>query len=147
MRYVATCLLLFLPLCILSGQSVHGKWITYDIFNKSIEEAVVEIYEIDNKLFIRIDSIIPEEHRSDLCRRCEGSLEDKPIKGLKILNGAELRDGIWQGAKILNAKNGRWYGCNITPTDGDTLKVRGFIGYPIFGKNLYWTRLKEGQNK
>jgi len=143
MKRALTCLLLLLPLTILSGQSVHGKWITYDIFNSSVEEAVVEIYEVDGRLFVRIDSIIPEEHRLDQCRRCDGSLKDKPIKGLEILKGARFEEGIWQGAKILNAKNGRWYGCNITPTKGDTLKVRGFIGYPIFGKNLYWTRLRE----
>lgn len=143
MKRALTCLLLLLPLTILSGQSVHGKWITYDIFNSSVEEAVVEIYEVDGELYVRIDSIIPEEHRMDVCSRCDGSLKDQPIKGLEILKGARFEDGIWQGAKILNAKNGRRYGCHITPTKGDTLKVRGFIGYPIFGKNLYWTRLRE----
>ncbi len=143
MKRALTCLLLLLPFTILSGQSVHGKWITYDIFNSSVEEAVVEIYEVDGALYARIDSIIPKEHRNDLCRRCDGSLKDQPIQGLEILKGARFEDGIWQGAKILNAKNGRRYGCHITPTKGDTLKVRGFIGYPIFGKNLYWTRLRE----
>ena len=137
------CLLLLLQTIVLSGQSVSGKWVTYDIFNKSVAESVVEIYEVDERLFIRIDSIIPKEHRMDLCNRCEGSLKDQPIRGIEILKGAQLIDGIWQGAKILNAKNGRWYGCHITPTSGDTLKVRGFLGYPIFGKNLYWTRLRE----
>ena len=143
MKRALTCLLLLLPLTILSGQSVHGKWITYDIFNSSVEEAVVEIYEVDGGLYVRIDSIIPEEHRMDVCSRCDESLKDQPIKGLEILKGARFEDGIWHGAKILNAKNGRRYGCHITPTKGDTLKVRGFIGYPIFGKNLYWTRLRE----
>ncbi len=143
MKRLATSLLLCFSCMTLSGQSVLGKWITYDIFNRSVEEAVVEIYEMDGKLYVRIDSIIPAEHRLDLCTRCDGNLKDQPIKGLEILRGARLRDGIWQGAKILNAKNGRWYGCQITPTTGDTLKVRGYIGYPIFGKNLYWTRLEE----
>ncbi len=143
MKRALTCLLLILPLKILSGQSVEGKWVTYDIFDRSLEEAVVDIYEVDGRLFVRIDSIIPEEHRSDVCSRCEGSLKNQPIKGLVILKGARYSEGIWQGAKILNAKNGHWYGCQITPTSGDTLKVRGFIGYPIFGKNLYWTRFRD----
>lgn len=142
-RALICTILIVLQATLLSGQSVEGKWITYNIFNKSVEEAVVEIYEKDNSLYMRIDSIIPEDHRLDVCRRCEGTLKDKPIKGLEILKGARLRDGIWQGVKILNAKNGRWYGCHITPTSGDTLKVRGFIGYPIFGKNLYWKRLRD----
>lgn len=143
MKITLSCLLLALNLTILYGQSITGKWITYDIFNRSVEEAVVEIYEADSRLFVRIDSIIPKEHRIDVCSHCEGNLKNRPIKGLEILKGARFQDGIWQGAKILNAKNGRWYGCHITPTKGDILKVRGFIGYPIFGKNLYWTRLRE----
>lgn len=143
MRRILTCLLIISPIMFLSGQSVVGKWITYDIFDKTKEESVVEIYEVDEQLFIRIDSIIPEEHRLDLCTRCEGSLKNEPIKGMKILKGARFKEGVWQGAKILNAKNGRRYGCIITPTSSNKLKVRGFIGYPIFGKNLYWTRLKE----
>ena len=143
MRWAVTCLFILISLNIISGQSVHGKWITYDIFNRSVEEAVVEIYEVDGRLFMRIDSIIPEEHRLDLCSRCDEPIKDQPIRGLEILKGARFQDGVWQGVKILNAKNGRWYGCLIYPTQGDTLKVRGFIGYPIFGKNLYWTRLEE----
>ncbi|MGA9270436.1 MAG: DUF2147 domain-containing protein, partial [Lutimonas sp.] len=143
MKWVLVWLLLLFPMMILYGQSVTGKWVTYDIFNKSIAESVVEINEVDGRLFVRIDSIIPEEHRLDICSRCEGNLKDQPIKNLQILNGARLREGVWQDAKILNAKNGRWYGCQITPTAGDTLKVRGFIGYPFFGKNLYWTRFRE----
>ena len=105
MRRFFTCLFIVSPLMFLSGQSIVGKWITYDIFDKSKEEAVVEIYEVRDELFIRIDSIIPEEHRSDLCTRCEGTLKNEPIKGMKILKGARLKEGVWQGAKILNAKN------------------------------------------
>ena len=125
----------------LQSQSVEGKWITYDIFDSSVEEAVVEIRVDEGILRIRIDSIIPEEHRKDTCQRCTGELKDRPILGMEILSGARLEDGVWKGAKILNAKNGHWYGCHIWPTSGNQLKVRGFIGYPLFGKNLYWTRL------
>jgi len=143
MKQQLTCLLLLTCFFQLQGQSVFGKWITYDIFDSSVKEAVVDIYEMDGKLFIRIDSIIPEEHQLDRCQRCQDELKDKPILGMEILKGAWLKDGIWQGAKILNAKNGRRYGFQIWPTTGNKLKVRGFIGYPLFGKNLYWTRLKK----
>ena len=125
----------------LQSQSVEGKWITYDIFDSSVEEAVVEIRVDEGRLYVKIDSIIPEEHRKDRCHRCTGELKDQPILGMEILSGAELEEGVWKGAKILNAKNGRWYGCHIWPTRGNQLKVRGFIGYPLFGKYLYWTRL------
>lgn len=125
------------------GQSVLGKWKTYDIFDKSREEAIVEIYTVDNKLYVKIIEILPKEHKNDLCKKCTGQDKDQPILGMVILKGAIIEDGVWRGAPILNAKNGKHYGCHISLANKDLLKVRGFVGYPIFGKTLYWTRVKD----
>lgn len=136
-------LFLCLPLHQTSGQSVLGKWKTYDVFDQSREEAIVEIYSLNNQLFVKIVEILPEEHKNDLCKRCTGEEKGQPILGMVILKGATLEDGIWRGAPILNAKNGKSYGCHISLVHKDLLKVRGFVGYPIFGKTLYWTRVKD----
>lgn len=124
------------------AQSVEGKWKTFDIFDPTVPESIVEIKIVNEELVIRIVEIIPEEHRNDLCKACPGKLKDQPILGLTILHGSKNHKGIWKGARILNAKNGRLYGCHISLENPDLLKVRGFVGYPIFGKNLYWTRVK-----
>ena len=89
----------------------------------------------------------PEDHKNDLCVKCSEPLKNKPILGMVILQGATLKNGVWQGAKILNAKNGKQYGCQISLESPDLLKVRGFVGYPIFGKNLYWTRVQNNYFK
>ena len=125
------------------AQTVVGKWKTYDIFNRNKEESIVVIDIIDDSLYIKIDQIIPEEHRSDLCTKCDDSRKNQPILGMTILQGATLIEGTWKGATILNAKNGNEYGCHISVVGPDLLKIRGFVGYPIFGKTLYWTRVKE----
>ncbi len=125
------------------AQSVLGKWKTYDIFDKNREEAIVEILQDKDGLYIKIIEIIPEEHKNDLCTKCDDSRKDQPILGMVILKGAKLQDNVWQGAKILNAKNGNEYGCNFSLEAPDLLRVRGFVGYPIFGKTLYWTRINE----
>ena len=135
----------FLTICPVTGQSVVGKWKTYDIFDASKEESIVEITISDNQLFVKIDKIIPNEHVSDICVNCKGKEKNQPILGMMILEGATYKDGVWKGAKILNAKNGKRYGCHISIEGKDLLKVRGFVGYPIFGKNLYWTRVKNRQ--
>ena len=124
------------------SQSVVGKWKTYDIFDKNREEAIVEIYLDKGGLYVKIIEILPLEHKNDLCEKCPGSLKDKPILGMIILRAAKFQDNVWQGAKILNAKNGKEYGCHISIEGPDLLRVRGFIGYPIFGKTLYWTRIE-----
>ena len=128
-----------------SGQSVLGRWKTYDIFDRAVEESIVHIYKSENQLFVKIDKIIPEEHVNDICENCTGKEKDQPILGMLILEGAVFHEGVWKGAQILNAKNGKRYGCHISLEEKDLLKVRGFIGYPIFGKTLFWTRVKGGE--
>lgn len=128
-----------------SAQTILGKWKTYDVFDKNIAESIVEIYSIDDRLYVKIIEILPDEHKNDLCNNCSGSFKGQPILGMVILEGAELEDGIWKGAKILNAKNGKRYGCHISLEAPDLLKIRGFVGYPIFGKTLFWTRVKENR--
>lgn len=123
------------------AQSVVGKWKTFDIFNKNKEESIVELSIKDDKLYVKIIHIIPKKHRLDICRKCTDDRKNMPITGMIILKGATLKDGVWQGVKILNAKNGNEYDCHISLDSENRLRVRGFIGYPIFGKTLYWTRV------
>ena len=125
------------------AQSVTGKWKTFDIFNSSRAESIVEISVVNEKMYVIISEIIPEDHKNDLCIKCTDHRKDEPILGMVILNGATLKKGVWQGVKVLNAKNGKEYGCHISLAAPDLLRVRGFIGYPIFGKTLYWTRVEE----
>ena len=137
-------LLLLFSFCWTAGQaqSVEGKWRTYDVSDPSRAEAIVEIFLYNDELYMKIDHIIPEEHRQDLCTKCDGEYKDKPILGMLIIRGARNKDGVWKGAPILNAKNGRWYGCQISLASANRLKVRGFIGHPWFGKNFYWDRVE-----
>ena len=139
--FVALICMLTCDVCM--AQTVKGKWKTYDIFDRNQEESIVDIDIIDDALYIKIDQILPEEHKKDLCTKCTDQRKNKPILGMIILRGAILEDGVWKGANILNAKNGKEYGCHISLVEPDLLKIRGFVGYPIFGKTLYWTRVKE----
>ena len=124
------------------AQTVEGNWKTYDIFNKDREESIVKISVKNNVLSVKIVQIIPKEHRLDSCVKCTDHRKNMPITGMIILDGATLENGIWKGAQILNAKNGKEYGCHISLSSADVLKIIGFVGYPIFGKTLYWTRVK-----
>lgn len=141
-KFLLVSILLFLGCHLSSSQSVFGKWKTFDIFNKDIEESIVEIYKKNDSLYVKIVEIIPVEHRKDVCKKCTDENKDKPIKGMVILKAAFLKNNIWQGAKILNAKNGYYYGCNISILDKNWLKIRGFIGYPFFGKTVYWQKVE-----
>ena len=142
MNDIRILLVLFTLFCATGkAQSVEGKWRTYDVQDPSRAEAVVELFVKNNALYVRIDQIIPKEHRQDICSLCEGEDKNKAILGLLILKGAKYSKGVWKGATILNAKNGKRYGCHISLISKDRLKVRGFIRHPWFGKNFYWDRV------
>jgi uncharacterized protein (DUF2147 family) len=144
MQKIFSFILIFSWGCFLtSAQSVFGKWKTFDIYDKDKEEAIVEIFEENDSLHIKIIEIIPEEHKEDICIKCDDDNRNQPILDLIILEGAILKDGIWQGAKILNAKNGYRYGCNISLISENLLKIRGFIGIPFFGKTVFWEKIDD----
>jgi uncharacterized protein (DUF2147 family) len=87
-----------------------------------------------------IENFIGENNA--LCENCKGQKKDKPIIGLVIIenikkNGDEFNEGI-----ILDPENGETYKCYLKLINNDKLKVRGFLGFSIFGRTQYWSRKK-----
>jgi len=69
------------------------------------------------------------------------SQRTKPILGLMLLKGF-VWDGeeAWEDGTIYDARTGKTYSCVLTMEKPGVLKVRGYIGSPIFGKTQYWTK-------
>lgn len=68
----------------------------------------------------------------------------KPLVGKLILKGfAYSGDNLWEGGTIYDPESGKTYKCKITRQEDGTLKVRGFIGVSLIGRNSYWTPIKE----
>ena len=67
----------------------------------------------------------------------------RPILGLQLLAGfiksAEAADR-WEDGTIYNPEDGKVYKCSLTLQDANTLRVRGYVGVPLFGKTQVWTR-------
>jgi uncharacterized protein (DUF2147 family) len=134
-------LLLVLFFQIVQSQSVLGKWKTIDD-ETGKEKAVVEIYEVDGKIYGRIVEILEAEHRFKKCTSCQGTDKDKPIMGLIFIKGLTKDGEEYSGGKILDPKNGKLYKCYITLEGNDKLKVRGYIGISLLGRTQYWKRVK-----
>lgn len=135
-------LLLVLFFQIAHSQSVLGKWKTTDD-ETGKEKAIVEIYEVDGKIYGRIVEILEAEHRFKKCILCKGADKDKPILGLIFLKGLTKDGAEYSGGKILDPKNGKLYKCYITLESDNKLKVRGYIGISLFGRTQYWKRVKK----
>ena len=71
------------------------------------------------------------------------ALQDKPIIGLQIVQGMKAKsESTWDGGTIYDPENGKTYKAKMS-LEGDTLKVRGFIGFSLLGRTSVWTRVQE----
>ena len=78
-----------------------------------------------------------------LCVECKDALKDQPMVGLPIIQGAQKAadKDVWEGGKILDPENGKFYTLRLTPIDGgQKLEVRGSIG--PFGRTQTWVRVQ-----
>jgi uncharacterized protein (DUF2147 family) len=51
----------------------------------------------------------------------------------------------WDGGTILDPRTGSVYHCRIhLGPDGQTLVVRGFIGFSLIGRSQTWQRMPDG---
>lgn len=73
----------------------------------------------------------------------EKALQSRPIVGLQLLKGFSYdeKTGEWNNGTIYNPTGGKTYNCFIK-SDGNKLKIRGFIGaaWMGLGKTATWTK-------
>lgn len=136
-------LLLFCSLAVsVNAQTIFGKWNSFDEDTKELE-SIIEVYKKDGKAYARIISIIDKERQDALCVECKGKRKNQPILGMDILSGLKQKGDEWSGGKILDPKNGKEYKCYIKLLDKNTLKLRGYIGFSMFGRTAIWKRAEE----
>ncbi len=126
------------------GQDVTGKWKTIDD-ESGKQKSIVQLWISGNQLYGKVletwddDGVTPT---NKLCDKCTGSLYNKPVHGMIIVQGITKSGDIWKGKKgILDPKNGKFYDVKIWLEDANTMTVRGSIG-PI-GRKQTWYRVKE----
>ncbi len=139
MKY--TYLLLILTVSIsTNGQTIIGQWETYD--DKTNEKkAIIEVYQTNNRYFAKIvKSFIGEKNA--ICETCRGTKKDRPIIGLVIIENIKKEGNEFIGGTILDPENGKTYKCYLQLVKSNTLKVRGYLGFSLFGRTQYWIRKK-----
>lgn len=92
------------------------------------------------KMFVR-----QGEDPNELCDQCKDDRHNHPWLGLEIIRGMRQEgDDKYGGGTILDPRDGKVYKATMTVTpDGQTLVVRGYIGFELLGQNQYWTRLPD----
>jgi uncharacterized protein (DUF2147 family) len=55
-------------------------------------------------------------------------------------------DNHYQGTEILDPFSGNTYRVKLKLKDlGETLEVRGYVGFSLFGRTQIWKRVESGQ--
>jgi uncharacterized protein (DUF2147 family) len=92
------------------------------------------------KMFIK-----PGEDPNVVCSECKDDRYNHPWLGLEIIRDMQPEgDDKYGGGTILDPRDGKTYKAMMTVTpDGQTLVVRGYVGFSLLGKNQYWTRLPD----
>jgi len=87
----------------------------------------------------------PGEDPAVICDKCKDDRHDHPWLGLEIIRGMQLEaEGKFAGGTILDPRDGKVYKATMKlAPDGQTLVVRGYLGFELLGQNQYWTRLPD----
>ena len=117
-----------------------GTWRTIDDKSGNTR-SIVRIYEEGGELFARVEKDLTAGEATTVCTRCKDERKDQPLVGLVFMRHMKLDDGEYRGGDILDPDNGSVYKCKLRLEDnGRKLKVRGFIGFSLFGRTQTWER-------
>ncbi len=105
-------------------------------------KSLIQIREVDGKLVGNVLKVLrSNKGPNPLCDRCSGALHNQPVNGMEILKGMKPDGDSWSGGTILDPKSGSTYRCTMKVIDGgQKLKVRGYIGFSLFGRTQVWLR-------
>jgi uncharacterized protein (DUF2147 family) len=135
---LAAAMLVALAPRALALPDITGLWETFDDAGKP--SGFVRITHAGNDYTGTIERGLPGEPPK-FCDKCSGALKGKPLIGLQIINGAHPGEDAYTGGEILDPFSGNTYRLRLTPSeDGQTLRVRGFIGLSLFGRTQVWHR-------
>ncbi|MEE4301524.1 MAG: DUF2147 domain-containing protein [Pseudomonadales bacterium] len=80
----------------------------------------------------------PGAPRTDLSNP-EAALRARPIVGLAIVTDLAADGRRWTGGSVYDPESGNTYSARAE-LDGDgTLRLRGYVGSPLFGRTTAWT--------
>ncbi len=122
------------------ADDIIGTWLNEEATGK------IQLYKEGEKYFGKVvwlkepNDKVTGKPRTDI-ENPDEKLKSSPLVGMVNMKNFNF-DGKeeWSGGTIYDPKNGKTYKCYIQFESPNKLKVRGFIGVSLLGRNTYWTR-------
>lgn len=153
---IFSCTLLsFAQYGLANDSTAIGYWQTVDDVTNQ-PRSIVKLCQLKNNLLYgRIIQVnyTTEEKPTDACDLCVTTdpRYHQPILGSIFLTDMQKygnNSTLWINGKVLDPHNGRVYNAKITVApDGQTLKMRGYIGIPLLGRTQIWHFISSDQLK
>ena len=140
---VAACLLLGSAVAWAANDTPVGTWRQVDDVTGK-PKSIIQITDNNGQLQGKVMQVLlSDDGAHPICKKCDGERKDQPIEGMVIMWGVSKDDGVWDGGKILDPKNGKVYSVKLTLADGgQKLDVHGYIGFSLLGRSQVWERIQ-----
>jgi len=100
-----------------------------------------ETYLVDGKLFGRVTEVRPGRTPRDVCDKCTGEYKNQLILGMVMMRNFHPEGDDWVEGTVVDPENGKEYKGKIWAVGKDSLHMRGFIGFSLFGRTESWVRI------
>lgn len=129
------------------AQSPIGVWKAFDSENKK-PRSLIKIYLEDDRLFGKVIKLFrtPEENKNPLCFNCkiDDPRYNQPVLGMILVRDLQRKTDIkWDQGEVLDPDTGNTYRCYLEMISPNRLKVRGYLGFSLFGRTKYMYRVNE----
>lgn len=118
-----------------------GLWKTIDD-ETGKPRSLIRIIETNGELQAIVEKgLKPGDTGESVCDKCKDARKGQKIIGMTIASGLKKKGKSYSGGKILDPTKGKEYKCKMTLSeDGQTLEVRGYIGFSLLGRSQTWLR-------
>ena len=124
---------IFLFFLSLAYSQIEGRWITED------KSGVIEITQVEG---VFQGKVVGGEKRGDGLdnKNPDPALRSRELMGLVVLKNLKKDGDEFTGGEVYDPNTGNTYKAKARLQEDGTLKMRGFIGISLFGRNEIWTR-------
>jgi uncharacterized protein (DUF2147 family) len=117
-----------------------GVWKTIDDTTHK-PRGLIRLYEQNGEIFGKIQASFDPKEAADVCSKCGGDRKGMPVLGLVVMRHMRKHGNEYSDGDILDPDSGSIYKCKFTiEGSGETMVVRGFIGFSFLGRSQTWYR-------